>query len=420
MGQHLPALAGGCNKVHGGQLALVVGLRAGAQGPVQAVPAGRDPDLLVAVQPPYRAPAQIERLAKGRALAEDDAPVALVVQPRPAPLGAGAERVAGQGGVHVGPGEVRIDLRAAPGHVEALRVEVAADLGLPELGRRDGGAQDGVGEGHGAQVCQPQLAKDLRQGFIGQGDERGAWFHSCLMVLQETTLAELSVMVGARVKAFCQADARSSVRRATQARALASLAVCRRALAAYTFDELAISFNGGKDCLVLLLLLLAAMSASAAPPARLRAIYVTHANAFPQMDAFVAECCGRYFLDLQEKRMGIRQAFEEYTQANPVKAVFVGTRRTDPHGHALQDFHMTDRGWPAFMRIHPIIDWHYVEVWEFLRALDLPYCALYDQGYTSLGVTDDTLPNPALRRDDNTFRPAYELMEDDKERWGRR
>lgn len=52
---------------------------------------------------------------------------------------------------------------------------------------------------------------------------------------------------------------------------------------------------------------------------------------------------------------------------------------------------------------------------------------LYDRGYTSLGGTTDTHPNPALKSEagsDNdgttaTFRPAYELVEDESERLGR-
>jgi len=50
---------------------------------------------------------------------------------------------------------------------------------------------------------------------------------------------------------------------------------------------------------------------------------------------------------------------------------------------------------------------------------DLPYCSLYDEGYTSLGTVLDTLPCPALARDDGSFHPAYTLEDWDQERAGR-
>jgi len=65
-----------------------------------------------------------------------------------------------------------------------------------------------------------------------------------------------------------------------------------------------------------------------------------------------------------------------------------------------------------------------------LRLHKLPYCKLYDQGYTSLGSVLDTLPCPALRKVDavgsngedtyeEEYYPAYMLKDWDQERAGR-
>lgn len=35
--------------------------------------------------------------------------------------------------------------------------------------------------------------------------------------------------------------------------------------------------------------------------------------------------------------------------------------------------------------LNPIINWEDEDVWEFIRKYDIPYCKLYDEGYTRLG-----------------------------------
>jgi len=93
----------------------------------------------------------------------------------------------------------------------------------------------------------------------------------------------------------------------------------------------------------------------------------------------------------------MRRGLELYKQRYPdIDAILVGTRRGDPHGATLSHRNMTDPGWPAFERINPIINWDYADVWTFLRKLRVKYCVLYDEGYTSLGSTYNTFPNPAL------------------------
>ena len=136
-----------------------------------------------------------------------------------------------------------------------------------------------------------------------------------------------------------------------------------------SLEELSLSYNGGKDCLVLLILYLAALHAhsvktSTRLPDTLQSVYIVSSHPFSQVEDFVQLSIDTYHLDLARYAKSMRQAFEDYLQDKPnVRAIFVGTRRTDPHGASLKYFDPTDRGWPTFMRIHPVNDWHYVEVW---------------------------------------------------------
>ncbi|KAG5976133.1 hypothetical protein E4U55_007489 [Claviceps digitariae] len=216
--------------------------------------------------------------------------------------------------------------------------------------------------------------------------------------------------------------------------------------------ELSLSYNGGKDCLVLLVLILASLPAiydpstvatattttttnnipttngadacvhSKNPPPTLQAIYIAPPDPFPEVEDFVTRTTKEYHLDLARYALPMRHALEAYQADKPmIKAIFMGTRRTDPYCEFLTPFAPTDEDWPQFMRVNPILDWHYVDVWTFIRSLHVPFCSLYQQGYSSLGGVTNTRPNPALAVDAQatTFRPAYELVRDDEERLGR-
>ena len=226
-------------------------------------------------------------------------------------------------------------------------------------------------------------------------------------------------------------------------------------LTIHSLQELSLSYNGGKDCLVLLILYLTALhthygiysspttatnnssinhaSHTTQLPSKLNSVFILAKHPFPEVDTFVNFSVRIYHLHLSRYAKPMREAFSDYLHDAPhIRAIFVGTRRTDPHGQDLTFFDPTDRGWPEFMRIHPVIDWHYAEIWTFILELGVQYCRLYDLGYTSLGGTTDTYPNPALavQKDGyemeqgrfagaSKFRPAYELIEDGEERLGR-
>ncbi|CAA7266230.1 unnamed protein product [Cyclocybe aegerita] len=199
-------------------------------------------------------------------------------------------------------------------------------------------------------------------------------------------------------------------------------------------DNVSLSFNGGKDCTVLLHLYAGALARRLQPSESMKpihAIYIPVPSPFAELEHFIDQAMESYNLDLFSCRPsapqvesvstpiprqngkdyvsapapvgkakggeGMRQALQTYKDHFPhITAILIGTRRTDPHGAKLSHRNMTDNGWPAFERVNPIINWSYGDVWSFLRRLSVPYCRLYDEGYTSLGSTFNTFPNPAL------------------------
>jgi FAD synthetase len=79
-------------------------------------------------------------------------------------------------------------------------------------------------------------------------------------------------------------------------------------------------------------------------------------------------------------------------------AFVLGTRLGDPNAATQGRFAPSSSYMSPFMRVNPIIDWTYGHVWHLLRTFKIPYCILYDLGYTSLGNVLDTVPCPALRK----------------------
>lgn len=106
------------------------------------------------------------------------------------------------------------------------------------------------------------------------------------------------------------------------------------------------------------------------PPTSISCVYVMSTHPFPEVDQFVSNCVHRYHLSMHRYPVPLKTAFSTYLAAHPlVQVIFVGTRRTDPHGANLGFFNPTDSGWPSFVRCQPVIDWHYREIWAVSLVL---------------------------------------------------
>lgn len=154
---------------------------------------------------------------------------------------------------------------------------------------------------------------------------------------------------------------------------------------------------------------------------RLDSIYINSEEPFPEVLKFITDSTEHYNLKSYTLKSSLKDGFQTFLDQNPeIKTIVVGIRYADPYGSQLQYEQVTDHNWPKFLRIHPILHWHYVDIWDFIIGCDLDYCPLYDKGYTSIGGVESTLPNEFLKVG-SEYLPAYMLEEyaDERERSGR-
>ncbi|XP_062598134.1 FAD synthase-like [Saccostrea cucullata] len=204
-----------------------------------------------------------------------------------------------------------------------------------------------------------------------------------------------------------------------------AVSVLEECLEKYSLDEICIGFNGGKDCTVLLHIYYAVVKRKYPDfQGRLKALYIKSRLPFPEEEKFTQLSRDKYRLEMLHFEGRIKDSLQQLKDKHSdIKAVIMGTRITDPYSSHLQAFSMTDSDWPQFMRVNPVLNWSYRHIWKFLRDLNIPYCSLYDRGYTSLGSMNNTHPNPLLQYIDDhgvlRYKPAYTLSDPTKERDGR-
>lgn len=150
---------------------------------------------------------------------------------------------------------------------------------------------------------------------------------------------------------------------------------------------------------------------------------------FPETYQFIETLSARLSLNLQIARSDISPAWQEvkygqlwrqgaegirtYNRMNKVEPMermlndlgartwFSGVRRAQSESRQGRQI-IEAQG--ARMRVHPLVDWTNRDIHAYLKANDLPYHPLWEEGYVSVGDTHTTRPlEDGMREEETRF-----------------
>ena len=100
----------------------------------------------------------------------------------------------------------------------------------------------------------------------------------------------------------------------------------------------------------------------------------------------------------KKRTLCMTTALSAVTDAFSMVDVLLGTRCEDPAAQYQQNglVDATSKGWPSLIRVSPIFNWSYPQVWQYIFDGDVPFCPVYAHGYSSIGGKDTCGQNPHL------------------------
>mmetsp|Transcript_21562 Transcript_21562/g.26510 ORF Transcript_21562/g.26510 Transcript_21562/m.26510 type:complete len:153 (+) Transcript_21562:266-724(+) len=151
----------------------------------------------------------------------------------------------------------------------------------------------------------------------------------------------------------------------------------------------------------------------------MKTVHLQGDNEFVEILDFRAQAERRYGIVVEQRSCDLLKECTDLVVTQGYKCNIIGRRRADPQSETLRPFEPNGSKYPTYTRCLPVLDWNYAIVWEFLKDFDVPFCSLYQHGYSSLGEIHNSRPNPALQREDGSFGPAWELTDASLERESR-
>lgn len=95
-------------------------------------------------------------------------------------------------------------------------------------------------------------------------------------------------------------------------------------------------------------------------------------------------------IELRQLCCGIRKVEPLNRALKDLSAWMTGLRREQAVMRAEVPKVELDRAHGDILKINPLADWSYDQVWDYIRRNDVPYNRLYDQGYSSIGCAPCT------------------------------
>jgi 3'-phosphoadenosine 5'-phosphosulfate sulfotransferase (PAPS reductase)/FAD synthetase len=88
---------------------------------------------------------------------------------------------------------------------------------------------------------------------------------------------------------------------------------------------------------------------------------------FDEISQFRAQIEEMYGIKIQLFGPDFKREVQRLLDEQGIKAIIMGNRRSDPWSQNLKSIDQSSPGWPDFVRVFPILDWSYANVWEFLK-----------------------------------------------------
>lgn len=201
-----------------------------------------------------------------------------------------------------------------------------------------------------------------------------------------------------------------------------SIALIRKSVASLDPGQIGVSFNGGKDSVVMVELLIAALGVSFCSKCVFFVLEVP--DEFEELIEFrnnyIKNRLPSAFLMHASASDSIREGLWRIKNQVDLQIVFLGTRCTDPAGqHQCTPVSPTTVGWPPMMRVCHLFHWSVEDIWNYLHLHRIPWCCLYEEGYTSIGTKSTSKKNPSLLIEKGEYKPAWSLSVNGSERYGR-